>query len=112
VNHREFQLSRELGGLVEAACSATPRMERHRNHAVRVGEDRRPALTHQHAELDGEGMPPVEFQEMDELSECPLVGTDGPETRDRRAMAAAARAALGGGGGRPLKRERVTTVVA
>ncbi len=81
--HWEVQLGRELGGLIEPAGPSTPCMQRHRYHAVRVGEDRPAALTHRDAQTNGEGMSPVIFQEMDDLSECSVVGSDRTGTRDR-----------------------------
>ena len=52
-------------------------VEWYRYHTVCVTEDRGASLTHQRAECDREGVPSVVLQEMDDLSEGALVGTNG-----------------------------------
>lgn len=74
---RPSQLVCELGGLVEAASPAPSRVKRYRHHAVGVAEDRCAGFTHERAEPDCQRVPSVVFQEVDELSEGALVGTDG-----------------------------------
>jgi hypothetical protein len=77
VYHRSLQLNCEFGGLIEAAAPATSCVEWYRHHTVCVTEDRCASLTHQPAECDREGVPPIVLQKMDDLSEGSLVGTDG-----------------------------------
>ncbi|MDE0829547.1 MAG: hypothetical protein OSB03_10125 [Vicinamibacterales bacterium] len=77
VYHRSLQLGCEFGGLIEAAEPATSCVEWYRYHTVCVREDRCAGLTHQRTECDREGVPSIVLQEMDDLSEGSLVGTDG-----------------------------------
>ncbi len=83
VNDRQTQLGGQLGRLIEAAGSAAAGMEWHWYHAVRVIEDRRAVQTHQLAESDGERVPAVVLQEMDQLPEGPFVWTHGAGPADR-----------------------------
>jgi len=76
-------LGGQLGRLIEATGSAATGMEGHRYHTVRVPKDRRAVLTHQLAESDGERVPAVVLQEMDQLPEGPFVWTDGAGPADR-----------------------------
>ncbi len=107
----QIQLSCQFGRLIEAARPAAACMEGHRHDVVRVSEDRRAVLAHQVAQSDGERVTPFVFQEMDQLSQRPGIGTDRAGTRDRRACPAAAWAARAGDSAHSPGWQRIATAI-
>lgn len=98
--NRPTQVHGQRLGLIETAPEFTPRVKRHRNHAVRIGEHRRAGVTHQRAEPRRNRMPAIVFERMDDVLRAAVVGSHrrAPGDRMRRAetLVQCTRAADGG----------------
>ena len=80
---RWSEMDGELMRLVEPAPEFAPGMERHRHHAIGIGQHRRAGLTHQRAQPRRNRLPAIVLERVDDLGHPPLVGIHRRTPRDR-----------------------------
>lgn len=81
LHDRHSQMTRKIGCLVESAFVFASGMKRHRNHHVRVLQQRMSTLAHQRAEPRRYRVPALVLERVDDFLHAPVVVIDGAGPR-------------------------------